>query len=104
MDCITTGKPGTLHQTLAASRNVCYTLPSPTQTSHCDHLDTTVGYPLSHFVRSLPYHNLSYAAREVACHSIEAYKERLLGIYMYIYSLNKLLLLTVKFGYHSCSQ
>ncbi len=38
-----------------------------------------VGYPLSRSVRSLPGHSLSYEAREVACHSIEAYRERLCG-------------------------
>ena len=39
----------------------------------------TQGYPLSEYVRSLPGHTLSYVAREVACHSIETYHERLQG-------------------------
>ena len=39
----------------------------------------TLGYPLSEYVRSLPGHTLSFEAREVACHSIEAYHERLRG-------------------------
>ena len=38
-----------------------------------------VGYPLSEIVKSLPGHSLSYEAREVACHSIEVYRERLQG-------------------------
>lgn len=38
-----------------------------------------VGYPLSEFVRSLPTHGLSYEAREMACHAIETYRERLQG-------------------------
>lgn len=44
-----------------------------------------VGYPLSEFVRSLdPSSSLSYEAREVACHSIEAYSKQLQGTYTYI--------------------
>ena len=40
----------------------------------------TVGYPLSDYVRSLlPESSLSYEAREVACHSIEDYCQRLEG-------------------------
>ncbi|KAK3887915.1 hypothetical protein Pcinc_007998 [Petrolisthes cinctipes] len=35
------------------------------------------GYPMSQFVRHLPGHTLSYAAREVACHAIEMYASRL---------------------------
>ncbi len=39
------------------------------------------GYPLSQFVAQLPAPRgrLSYEAREVACHSMEAYRERLRG-------------------------
>ena len=37
------------------------------------------GYPLSTHVKSLPRHSLSYEAREVACHSVETYRERLQG-------------------------
>ena len=41
----------------------------------------TVGYPLSDYVRSLlPESALSYEAREVACHSIEDYCQRLEGV------------------------
>lgn len=36
-----------------------------------------IGYPLSELVRSLPNHSLSYEAREVACHALEAFRERL---------------------------
>ncbi|XP_055956691.1 methyltransferase-like protein 25B isoform X2 [Patella vulgata] len=35
------------------------------------------GYPMSQFVQSLPEHQLSYAAREMACHFADSYKERL---------------------------
>lgn len=42
-------------------------------------LQQNVGYPLSEFVRSLPSHGLSYEARELACHAIETYRERLQG-------------------------
>ncbi|KFM80912.1 Protein RRNAD1, partial [Stegodyphus mimosarum] len=34
-------------------------------------------YPLSSFVRSLPDHHLSYEAREMACHALEMYIQRL---------------------------
>lgn len=39
------------------------------------------GYPLSQFVAQLPAPRgrLSYEAREVACHSLEAYREKLRG-------------------------
>ncbi|XP_064620857.1 methyltransferase-like protein 25B isoform X2 [Lineus longissimus] len=37
----------------------------------------SVGYPMSGFVRSLPYHNLTYTAREMACHFMDAYHQRL---------------------------
>ncbi|KAM4690091.1 methyltransferase-like protein 25B isoform 2-T3 [Rhinophrynus dorsalis] len=35
------------------------------------------GYPMSSWVSQLPGHKLSYKAREVACHAIEDYTERL---------------------------
>ena len=41
-----------------------------------------LGYPMSQFVKTLPDHTLSYEAREVACHSIESYLERIQGIVM----------------------
>ncbi|NXX12002.1 RRNAD protein, partial [Podargus strigoides] len=37
------------------------------------------GYPLSSWVTSLPGHELSYRARESACHALEEYERRLLG-------------------------
>ncbi|NP_001089353.1 methyltransferase like 25B L homeolog [Xenopus laevis] len=37
------------------------------------------GYPLSCWVAQLPGHQLSYKAREVACHAIEDYRQRLRG-------------------------
>lgn len=39
------------------------------------------GYPLSQFMAQLPapHGRLSYEAREVACHSLEAYREKLRG-------------------------
>ncbi|KAL8184907.1 UNVERIFIED_CONTAM: hypothetical protein K2H54_032001 [Gekko kuhli] len=37
------------------------------------------GYPLSAWVSSLPGHQLSYKAREGACHAIEEYMRRLVG-------------------------
>ncbi|KAG8450024.1 hypothetical protein GDO86_016636 [Hymenochirus boettgeri] len=40
---------------------------------------TEYGYPLSSWVAQLPGHKLSYKAREVACHAIEDYTERLKG-------------------------
>ena len=38
-----------------------------------------LGYPMSRRIRSLPSHSLSYEAREMACHALEAYTERLEG-------------------------
>ncbi|KAM4662303.1 methyltransferase-like protein 25B [Discoglossus pictus] len=38
---------------------------------------TEYGYPMSSWVAQLPGHKLSYKAREVACHAIEDYTERL---------------------------
>ncbi|CAL1263487.1 unnamed protein product [Larinioides sclopetarius] len=35
------------------------------------------GYPLSLFVKSLPSHDLSYEAKELACHALEMYIQRL---------------------------
>ncbi|KAF8790001.1 Protein RRNAD1 like protein [Argiope bruennichi] len=35
------------------------------------------GYPLSLFVKSLPSHSLSYEAKEMACHALEMYIQRL---------------------------
>lgn len=35
------------------------------------------GYPLSSYVKSLSYHHLSYEAKEMACHALEMYIQRL---------------------------
>ncbi|GIY83866.1 protein RRNAD1 [Caerostris darwini] len=35
------------------------------------------GYPLSNFIKSLAYHSLSYEAKEMACHALEMYVQRL---------------------------
>ena len=43
-----------------------------------------IGYPLSELVRSLPGHSLSYEAREVACHALEAFRERLIMFFAWI--------------------
>lgn len=40
-------------------------------------LPSQFGYPMSSWVRDLPEHQLSYAARERACHAIEDYMQRL---------------------------
>ena len=44
-------------------------------------LDMVSGYPMSQCLAGLPagHTQLSYEAREVACHSMEAYRERVLG-------------------------
>ncbi|NXT43600.1 RRNAD protein, partial [Pelecanoides urinatrix] len=42
-------------------------------------LDSLPGYPLSAWVASLPGHELSYRAREAACHALEEYAGRLDG-------------------------
>ncbi|XP_059173577.1 methyltransferase-like protein 25B isoform X2 [Physella acuta] len=44
--------------------------------SHSNNLKTDV-FPMSHFVRKLAYHQLSYVARELACHFSDAYHRRL---------------------------
>uniref|UniRef100_A0A8C9TT96 Methyltransferase like 25B n=1 Tax=Scleropages formosus TaxID=113540 RepID=A0A8C9TT96_SCLFO len=46
--------------------------PCPTHSSRSE-----FGYPMSSWVRGLPGHQLSYKAREGACHAIEDYVERL---------------------------
>ncbi|XP_061231303.1 methyltransferase-like protein 25B isoform X2 [Neopsephotus bourkii] len=42
-------------------------------------LSTPPGYPLSAWVSALPGHELSYRAREGACHALEQYRGRLAG-------------------------
>ena len=48
-------------------------------TPHGYPMTTPHGYPMSRGVMSLPSHSLSYEAREMACHALEAYAERLGG-------------------------
>ncbi|XP_053561253.1 methyltransferase-like protein 25B [Bombina bombina] len=57
-------------------------LPQPPGVLSASHLGKTTqpveyGYPMSSWVAQLPGHKLSYKAREVACHAIEDYTERL---------------------------
>ena len=47
--------------------------------SRSDHCSVPLGYPMSGRITSLPSHSLSYEAREMACHALEAYAERLEG-------------------------
>ncbi|MEE6491404.1 hypothetical protein FKM82_016208 [Ascaphus truei] len=59
-------------------------MPQPPGVLSPSHSDETVqqaeyGYPMSSWVAQLPGHKLSYKAREVACHAIEDYTERLKG-------------------------
>ncbi|XP_053330903.1 methyltransferase-like protein 25B [Spea bombifrons] len=60
-------------------------LPNPpgvlfaSNTSDIADTNTQYGYPLSSWVSQLQGHKLSYKAREVACHAIEDYTERLRG-------------------------
>ena len=63
----------------AFSVDTNFSLSAPTVTKEGLPALQDVGYPLSEFVRSLPSHGLSYEAREVACHAIESYRERLQG-------------------------
>lgn len=51
----------------------CAALPTPGQES----LPSQFGYPMSSWVRVLPGHQLSYKAREGACHAVEDYMRRL---------------------------
>lgn len=48
---------------------------SPLPTSEASHSE--FGYPMSSWVQGLPGHQLSYKAREGACHAIEDYMHRL---------------------------
>ena len=42
--------------------------------------DNSQGYPMSRFVAGLPDHQLNYEAREMACHSVDVYKQRLISM------------------------
>ena len=46
-------------------------------TSGQESLPQEFGYPMSSWVRGLPGHELSYKAREGACHAVEDYMQRL---------------------------
>lgn len=50
----------------------CYMKMTTKQSSTID-----IGYPMSNYVAGLPDHQLSYQAREHACHSIDVYRQRL---------------------------
>ncbi len=50
---------------------------SATETSDQESLPSEFGYPMSSWVRGLPGHQLSYKAREGACHAVEDYVRRL---------------------------
>ncbi|KAM7382874.1 hypothetical protein PAMP_002572 [Pampus punctatissimus] len=50
--------------------------PAPLTPAH-ESLAFQFGYPMSHLVRGLPGHQLSYKAREGACHAVEDYIRRL---------------------------
>lgn len=50
--------------------------PAPTEPEH-EPLPSEFGYPMSSWVRGLPGHQLSYKAREGACHAVEDYMWRL---------------------------
>ena len=42
--------------------------------------DNSQGYPMSTFVAGLEDHQLNYEAREMACHSLDVYKQRLISM------------------------
>lgn len=52
-------------------------VPPTTQTPSHELCPTEFGYPMSSWVRGLPGHQLSYKAREGACHAVEDYVQRL---------------------------
>lgn len=71
-----------------ASVGCCYmklTTSSSPQEEHCHLAKLTPrdhrfeGYPMSNFLKTSPRHFLSYEARELSCHSIDSYREKLLG-------------------------
>lgn len=51
--------------------------PPPTAQTNDAHSPSDFGYPMSKWVKSLPGHELSYKAREGACHAVEDYVHRL---------------------------
>lgn len=51
--------------------------PAPTTEPEHEPLPSEFGYPMSSWVRGLPGHQLSYKAREGACHAVEDYMWRL---------------------------
>ncbi|XP_076101879.1 methyltransferase-like protein 25B [Mytilus galloprovincialis] len=56
-----------------ASVGCCYMKISTKESASED-----AGYPMSKFVSELPDHQLTYEAREMACHSLDVYRQRLL--------------------------
>ncbi|XP_061574496.1 protein RRNAD1 [Cololabis saira] len=52
------------------------TPPNPL-THRAETLPSAFGYPMSSWVKGLPGHQLSYKAREAACHAVEDYVQRL---------------------------
>ena len=42
--------------------------------------ESKICYPLSSYVKGIENHELSYKSRELACHAIEDFYERLLGM------------------------
>lgn len=78
-----------LTTTATPTRERCATpthrTPSDDASTHCC-IDTSAhgndgpaGYPMSYFVREECPHLLSYEARELACHALDVYRERLDG-------------------------
>ncbi|XP_041369668.1 protein RRNAD1-like [Gigantopelta aegis] len=59
-----------------ASVGCCY-MKLSTRSGVDDAVCDEIGYPMSEFVGSLPGHQLSFAARELACHFIGCYCQRL---------------------------
>ncbi|XP_063882966.1 methyltransferase-like protein 25B [Scylla paramamosain] len=65
------------------------------------------GFPMSNFVRCLPGHALSYESREVACHAVEMYTDRLslgtdnLKVHCYCACLEEILVKHWPHHYHA---
>ncbi|KAK8380411.1 hypothetical protein O3P69_016767 [Scylla paramamosain] len=65
------------------------------------------GFPMSNFVRRLPGHALSYESREVACHAVEMYTDRLslgtdnLKVHCYCACLEEILVKHWPHHYHA---
>lgn len=46
------------------------------------HPSTPIGYPLSSKIKTMDDHFLSYESRELACHALELYRDRVLSEYV----------------------